>query len=297
MYHEAALLKESLDGLNINPNGIYVDVTFGGGGHAKAIVEKLDQGKLYAFDQDDDARKNLWEDSRLVFIAANFKHLQKFLRLHGIKKVDGILADLGVSSHQFNEATRGFSLRFNAKLDMRMNVNQEKSALTIVNEYGVEELSALFKMYGELRNGYRIAKTIDAWRAEQPFETTEDLNNCLKPIMPQFKWHKFLAQVYQALRIEVNDELSVLKDFLTQSADLLNPGGRLVVISYHSLEDRLVKNFIRDGKFSGEADTDFFGNRLTPLKAITRKPLTPSAEEVESNRRSSSAKLRVAEKK
>ena len=298
MYHEPVLLTKCLEGLNISTTGTYVDVTFGGGGHSRAIINTLGaDGKLLAFDQDSDAKNNLIEDSRFTFIAENFKHLKRFLRLYGIKEVDGILADLGVSSHQFDEATRGFSLRFEGPLDMRMNTSKDRTAQQIIAEYDVLELTRIFRLYGELKNAHAIAHAIVAHRAQDAIKTTADLNTCLERFIPKFKGHQFLAKVYQALRIEVNQELEVLEELLKQGTDILKPGGRFVVMSYHSLEDRLVKNYFRDGNFEGVAKKDFYGNKIAPLKVITRKPIVANSDENQRNTRATSAKLRVAEKK
>lgn len=295
-YHEAVLLKESIAGLRIDPNGTYVDVTFGGGGHSKSILEKLDKGTLFAFDQDTDAQKNSIDDNRFVLINQNFRFMQKFLRLEGVLKVDGILADLGVSSYQFDTAERGFSIREEGELDMRMNTTQELSAKQVVNEYELDDLCRIFREYGELKNAYSLAKSILSARENGEILTTEDLKEAVKKHVPPHKSNKILAQLFQAIRIEVNDELKALKEMLLQSVDLLKEGGRLSVISYHSLEDRLVKNLIKSGNFKGEIEKDFYGVPKAILKAISKKPITASEEELESNPRSRSAKLRVSEK-
>lgn len=295
-YHEAVLLKESIAGLRIDPNGTYVDVTFGGGGHSKSILEKLDKGTLFAFDQDTDAQKNSIDDNRFVLINQNFRFMQKFLRLEGVLKVDGILADLGVSSYQFDTAERGFSIRDEGELDMRMNTTQELSAKQVVNEYELDDLCRIFREYGELKNAFSISKSILLAREEGEILTTEDLKNAVKKHIPPHKSNKILAQLFQAIRIEVNDELKALKEMLLQSVDLLKTGGRLSVISYHSLEDRLVKNLIKSGNFKGDIEKDFYGVPNLILKAISKKPITASQEELESNPRSRSAKLRVSEK-
>lgn len=295
-YHEAVLLKESIAGLRIDPNGTYVDVTFGGGGHSKSILEKLDKGTLFAFDQDTDAQKNSIDDNRFVLINQNFRFMQKFLRLEGVLKVDGILADLGVSSYQFDTAERGFSIREEGELDMRMNTTQELSAKQVVNEYELDDLCRIFREYGELKNAYSLAKSILSARENSEIVTTEDLKEAVKKHVPPHKSNKILAQLFQAIRIEVNDELKALKEMLLQSVDLLKEGGRLSVISYHSLEDRLVKNLIKSGNFKGEIEKDFYGVPKVILKAISKKPITASEEELESNPRSRSAKLRVSEK-
>ncbi len=295
-YHEAVLLKESIDGLCIDPNGTYVDVTFGGGGHSKSILEKLDKGTLFAFDQDTDAQKNSIDDNRFVLINQNFRFMQKFLRLEGVLKVDGILADLGVSSYQFDTAERGFSIREQGELDMRMNTSQELSAKQVVNTYELDDLCKIFRQYGELKNAYSLAKSIFSARENAEILTTEDLKEAVKKHVPPHKSNKILAQLFQSIRIEVNDELKALKEMLLQSVDLLKEGGRLSVISYHSLEDRLVKNLIKSGNFEGEIEKDFYGVPKVILKAITKKPVTATEEELESNPRSRSAKLRVSEK-
>lgn len=295
-YHEAVLLDESLAGLSIQPNGIYVDVTFGGGGHSKSILQQLENGKLFAFDQDSDAQKNGIDDNRLVLIAENFRFIKKFLRLEGINEVDGILADLGVSSHQFDTAERGFSIREDGDLDMRMNRDQELSAKTIVNQYELNDLSRIFRQFGELNNAYALAKSIVSYREDKIIFTTEDLKEAVKHHVPPHKKNKILAQLFQAIRIEVNDELNALKEMLSQSVDLLKKGGRLSVISYHSLEDRLVKNLIKSGNFEGQIEKDFYGVPNVTLKSINRRPVTASQEELNSNPRSRSAKLRVGEK-
>ena len=295
-YHEAVLIKESIAGLRIDPNGTYVDVTFGGGGHSKSILEKLDKGTLFAFDQDTDAQKNSIDDNRFVLINQNFRFMQKFLRLEGVLKVDGILADLGVSSYQFDTAERGFSIREEGELDMRMNTTQELSAKQVVNEYELDDLCRIFREYGELKNAYSLAKSILSARENGEILTTEDLKEAVKKHVPPHKSNKILAQLFQAIRIEVNDELKALKEMLLQSVDLLKEGGRLSVISYHSLEDRLVKNLIKSGNFKGEIEKDFYGVPKVILKAISKKPITASEEELESNPRSRSAKLRVSEK-
>ena len=296
-YHQPVLLKDCIDGLNINPKGIYVDVTFGGGGHSREILKHLTTGKLYAFDQDEDALKNKIDDERFVLIKQNFKYLKNFLKMYNALPIDGLLADLGVSSHQFDEADRGFSTRFDSKLDMRMDRNSKITAADILNSYSEEELKRIFKQYGEVDNAGRLAYAIFHSRKEKKIETINDLKSAIEKCVKRGRENQYYAQVFQALRIEVNNELDVLKDLLTQSLEVLKPGGRLVVIAYQSLEDRLVKNIIRSGKFEGEIDKDFFGNQLTPFKAITRKPITPNESEILENSRARSAKLRIAEKK
>lgn len=296
MYHIPVLLKVSVDGLNIKQDGTYVDATFGGGGHAAEIMSRLQNGRLIAFDQDADAIGNKIEDDRFTLISQNFRHLKNFLRLHEIAGVDGILADLGVSSHQFDVADRGFSTRFDGLLDMRMSRNQVVSASDIVNTYSLEELITIFREYGELRNGRRLAQLIIAKREEEPIKSTAQLAETVGGCFPKNKRNKSLALVFQALRIAVNDELGALKDLLQQAADVLKQGGRLVVISYHSLEDRLVKNFIRTGNFEGKLEKDFYGNPIVLFKAIQTKPIVPEEKEIELNSRARSAKLRIAEK-
>ena len=295
-YHNPVLLKESIDGLNINPDGVYVDVTFGGGGHSKEILKRLSpKGKLFAFDQDQDAWENTLNDERFCLIKENFRYLKNFLRFQGIKSVDGILADLGVSSHQFDVAERGFSTRFDAELDMRMNQKGDLSAFMVVNNYDEAALKRLFFDFGELKNAGAIANTIVMARKDHPIKNTEQLKQVLSRFLPAHKSHKILAQIYQAIRIEVNQEMEVLKEFLTQALEVLKPQGRLSVISYHSLEDRLVKRFIKNGMFEGEPERDFFGNFSVPLKHIG-KLIVPSDEEIRMNNRARSAKLRIAEK-
>lgn len=293
-YHNPVLLFESVAGLNIDPNGIYVDVTFGGGGHSKEILKQLGaNGKLYAFDQDQDALQNVIDDDRFVLINENFRHVKRFLRFHGVKKVNGILADLGVSSHQFDEADRGFSTRFDADLDMRMNKEDELSAYDVINKYEEEKVSSILFQYGELRNSRALAKEIVKARSEKEIKTSFELKEVLRRYLPKSKEHKILAQIFQAIRIEVNQEIEVLKEFLLQTPELLIEGGRLSVISYHSLEDRLVKRFIQNGLFEGEPEKDFYGNINVPLKKVG-KLIVPSHKEIKENNRARSAKLRVA---
>lgn len=295
-YHNPVMLNESIDGLNINQDGVYVDVTFGGGGHSREILKRLGvNGKLFAFDQDVDAQANLIDDDRLVLIPENFRYIKRFLRFYGVKKVDGILADLGVSSHQFDEAERGFSTRFDAKLDMRMNRKDSLSAYKIVNEYSEEKLSDILFLYGELRNARVLARDIVTSRQEKKIKTSFELKEVLKKHLPNAKEHKILAQIFQAIRIEVNQELEVLKEFLLQVPELLNEKGRLSVISYHSLEDRLVKRFIQNGLFEGEPEKDFYGNFEVPLKRVG-KMILPTKEEIKKNNRARSAKLRIGVK-
>ena len=296
-YHVPVLLQEVIDHLQIKPGGVYVDCTFGGGGHSKAILEKLGpQGKLVAFDQDADAKQNMPDDERVLFVASNFRHLQRFLRLNGIEEVDGILADLGVSSHQFDEAERGFSIRFDAALDMRMDQRQAKTAADILNEYSEPSLHKLFEQYGEVTNSKTLARTIVDARKTTPVKTIESLKNILRPIV-KGNPNKYLAQVFQALRIEVNDELGALKEMLQQAPMVLKPGGRLAVITFHSLEDRIVKQFFRDNTFEVPDENPFsITEKKIVLKPVTKKPVTAKEEETRTNSRSRSAKLRVAEK-
>jgi len=297
VYHTPVMLKECLDGLNIKPDGIYVDVTFGGGGHSRAILEQITTGKLYAFDQDADAKEQAKQidDKNLIFVEANFRSIKQYLRLFGVKKVDGILADLGISSHQIDTPERGFSTRYDADLDMRMNQNAPISAKNIVNEYSIDDLHKILGMYGEIKNAKTAAQTIYTARLNRKIETINDLKSILQKLAPRGKENKYFAQVFQALRIVVNEEMVVLEDFLKQTPEVLAPDGRLVVMSYHSLEDRLVKNFIRSGKFSGEVEKDLFGNDIKPLESVIRKAIEASPEEVEQNPRARSAKLRIAE--
>jgi 16S rRNA (cytosine1402-N4)-methyltransferase len=295
-YHSPALLNECIEGLNIKPDGIYVDVTYGGGGHSKEILKRLTTGKLVAFDQDEDAKANIVEDERLIFVQHNFRFMRNFLKYHGIKSVDGILADLGVSSHQFDTAERGFSFRMNSDLDMRMNRKARKTAKNILNNYTWEELSRLFVVYGEITNARKLANVIVDARQGNEITTIDQFLDIIKPCIPRNIENKYMAQVFQALRIEVNNELKTLQDFLKQSAQVLKPKGRLAVITYHSLEDRLVKNFIKVGNFEGKAEKDFYGNLIAPLKAVNKDIIIPSDEEISINNRVRSAKLRIAEK-
>ncbi len=295
-YHNPVLLKESVDGLAIKPDGVYVDVTFGGGGHSREILSRLGPaGKLYAFDQDKDALENKIDDSRFTLINENFRFLKRFLRFYGVKQVDGILGDFGVSSHQFNEAERGFSTRFDAKLDMRMNQGDKLSAYEVINEYEEDQLKKLFYAYADLKNAPKLARTIVSERKNNPIETSEQLNDLLKPLLFKGKENKILAQIYQAIRIEVNQEIEVLKEFLLQTEEVLKPDGRLSLISYHSLEDRLVKRYIRSGLFEGEPEKDMYGNIDVPFKKVNGL-VVPSKEEIKQNNRARSAKLRVARK-
>lgn len=295
-YHNPVLLTETVDGLNIQPNGVYVDVTFGGGGHSREILARLgEHGKLIAFDQDKDALENAIDDSRFLLINENFRHLKQFLRFYGFKKVDGILGDFGVSSHQFDVAERGFSTRFEADLDMRMNQEAKFSAFDVINKYSEEKLRNVLSQYGELRSSAGMAKIIVEARKQRPIVSSEELKKSLGRFLPKHRENKILAQIYQAIRIEVNQELKALKEFLLQTQELLGERGRLSLISYHSLEDRLVKRFIRNGLFEGEPEKDVFGRVKVPFKRIG-KFIIPTAEEIKENNRARSAKLRIAEK-
>lgn len=295
-YHNPVLLKETVDGLAVKADGVYVDVTFGGGGHSREILNRLGpKGKLFAFDQDKDAIENAFVDERFTLINENFRYIKRFLRFHGIREVDGILGDFGVSSHQFDVAERGFSTRFESKLDMRMNQQSSLSAHQVINEYEEKQLKEVLFNYGELRNSPKIAKTIVSARKEGEIATSEKLKEILKPFLPIGKEHKILAQIYQAIRIEVNQEIEALKEFLLQTEELLEKGGRLSLISYHSLEDRLVKRYIRSGMFEGEPEKDFYGNISVPFKKVGNM-IVPTFEEIKKNNRARSAKLRVAER-
>lgn len=296
-YHIPALLTETVDGLNVKPDGVYVDVTFGGGGHSREIMRRLGKkGKLVSFDQDLDAYANRIDDPRFVFVRSNFRYLKNFLRYHGIEKVDGVLADLGVSFHHFDVASRGFSFRMDGELDMRMNVKASQKASDVLNEYSEEDLIRIFRVYGELSQPQKMARAVVQAREEKPFVMVQDLLSVAEKLIAKERAKKELACVFQALRIEVNKEMEALKQMLTQASEVLKEGGRLSVLSYHSLEDRLVKNFMKTGNFEGKAEKDFFGNMIAPLKMTSNKVIVPSAEEVERNPRSRSAKLRVAEK-
>ena len=295
-YHSPVLLNECIEGLNIKPTGIYVDVTFGGGGHSKEIMKHLGGGKLFAFDQDADAYENNLQQDGFKLIDANFRYLRNFLRMEGVKKVDGILADLGVSSHQFDVAERGFSTRFEGDLDMRMNPKSDLSAKEIVNDYSEENLANVLYKYGELKNSRRIAKEIVNARQFEKINTTTELILVVAKIVPEKYRNQFLARIFQAIRIEVNDEIVALEEMLLSAVDVLNPGGRLVVISYHSLEDRLVKNLMKKGNLEGNAEKDFFGNPIKDLNEINRKVIIATADEIKQNSRARSAKLRIAEK-
>ena len=298
IYHVPVLLQEVIDLLNIIPSGIYVDCTFGGGGHSKKILEQLNkEGRLIVFDQDEDARKNLPDDDRVIFVPHNFRHLQRFLRFHKILKVNGILADLGVSSHQINVPERGFSTRFNAAMDMRMNQKETKTAGDVLKNYSEERLHKLFEQYGEVTNSKTLAKTIVALRKTESLNTINEFKNAVYPIV-KGNPEKYFAQVFQALRIEVNDELNALKEMLEQAVNVLEEGGRIAVITFHSLEDRIVKNFFKNGNFEPEQTNDLYGNpKVNALKVITKKPVNPSVQEIKNNPRSRSSKLRVAEKR
>ena len=295
-YHLPVMLNECIEGLNIRPDGTYVDATFGGGGHSRAILSLLGEGgRLIAFDQDADALANALDDPRFTLLNENFRHAKSFLRLHGVRKVDGLLADLGVSSHQFDVAERGFSTRYEGALDLRMDQRQELTARDIVNTVDEQELERLLRLYGELPNARQMARAIVAARADRAIETTTDLREAVSRHLPRGMENKYLAMLFQALRIEVNGELEALQALLRQSVELLNPGGRIVVMSYHSLEDRLVKNFFKTGNFEGVLEKDFYGNPIVPLRVVTRKAVTAGEEELQRNNRARSAKLRVAE--
>jgi 16S rRNA (cytosine1402-N4)-methyltransferase len=297
-YHRPVLLRECIDGLQIKPDGIYVDVTFGGGGHSLAMLENLKAGRLIAFDQDEDAKQQAAQiQSRsFTFCQANFRYMKQYLKLNGVKQVDGILADLGISSHQIDSPERGFSTRFEGPLDMRMDRQGKRTAAKILNDYPEEELHKIFGMYGELKNARTAAKAIVEARARKPLATTLELKAALQAVAPRQRENKYFAQVFQALRMEVNEEMKALEDFLHQCGEVMKSGGRLVVMSYHSLEDRMVKNYINTGKVFGTIEKDFFGNPIRPFQAITRKPVMAAEKEVKENPRARSAKLRVAEK-
>ncbi len=296
-YHIPVLLKESIEGLAIYPSGVYVDVTFGGGGHSRAILSQLDtDGSLFGFDQDADAEQNIPDDERFIFVRSNFRYLYNFMRFHGeAGNVDGLLADLGVSSHHFDDKERGFSFRFEGQLDMRMNTRSGLTAADVINTYEEGKLADVFYLYGELKQSRRIASALVKARAAHPVTTIEELLEIIKPFGGKDKEKKFLAQIFQALRIEVNKEMDALKEMLMQTLEVLKPGGRLVVITYHSLEDRLVKNFLKTGNFEGKVEQDFFGNVITPFRMTHTKVIVPTPEEIENNPRSRSAKLRIAE--
>lgn len=297
-YHVPVLLKESVDGLQINPEGIYVDVTFGGGGHSREILSRLGpKGHLYSFDQDADAEQNIPADEqKFTFVRSNFRYLRNWMRYYGVEGIDGLLADLGVSSHHFDDESRGFSFRFDAPLDMRMNERDGLTAADVCNRYSEEELARLFWLYGELKNGRRLANTIVRGRADHPIATVNDLITLVRPLIGANREKKDMAKVFQALRIEVNHEMEALHEMLDAAISCLKPGGRLVVLTYHSLEDRMVKNYMRSGNAEGKVEEDFFGNRLSPLRPVNNKVIIPDADEQERNPRSRSAKLRIAEK-
>lgn len=297
-YHIPVLLEESLEGMNIAPDGTYVDVTFGGGGHSRAILKRLDDdGCLYGFDQDADAENNIPDDERFIFVRSNFRYLYNFMRYHGeVGNVDAVLADLGVSSHHFDDKDRGFSFRFDGALDMRMNTRAGSTAADVLNEYTEEALADLFYLYGELKTARKLASAVVRYRSEKKIEMIADLLEIAKPFVGKDKEKKVLAQIFQALRIEVNDEMRALREMLLGTLKILKPGGRLVVITYHSLEDRLVKNFIKTGNFEGKVEQDFFGNVTSPFRSVNNKVIVPSADEIQRNPRSRSAKLRIAEK-
>ena len=295
-YHNPVLLNECIEGLDIKPTGIYVDVTFGGGGHSKLILKNLDGGKLYAFDQDKNAHQNALSGDGFKLINANFRHLKNFLRMEGVRKIDGLLADLGVSSHQFDVAERGFSIRFDGELDMRMNTNSPLSAKQVVNEYGQQDLANILFKYGELRNSRAIAREIVNAREIETIVTTNQLIDVVGHMVPEKNRNQFLARIFQAIRIEVNDEIKALEEMLLDAVDMLNEGGRLVVMSYHSLEDRMVKNLMKKGNIEGVLEKDFFGNPIKDLKEVTRKVMVATKEQITENSRARSAKLRIAEK-
>ena len=297
MYHSPVMLKECIEGLAISAGGFYVDVTFGGGGHTRAILETLTEGKVIAFDQDEDARQNLPDDERIIFVNQNFRHLKRYLKLYHIDKVDGLLADLGVSSYQIDKPEKGFSTRFEGQLDMRMDTRKSLTAEEVINNYEEEQLATLFYLYGELNQSRKIAKAIVSKRAEQRIATTSELADIIRKYAPRNMENKVLAQAFQAIRIEVNDELGSLKEMLLQCSEVIRPGGKLVVMSYHSLEDRLVKNFIKTGNFEGEPKKDFYGNLIAPFEQVNRKIILASDEEIERNPRARSAKLRIAERR
>ena len=297
-YHVPVLLEESIDGLNLKKGGFYVDVTFGGGGHSKEILRRMDKScKLYSFDQDEDAERNIVHDERFTFVRSNFRYLKNFLKYYGVEEVDGILADLGVSSHHFDDSERGFSFRFDGKLDMRMNKRAGMTAADILNNYDEEKLADIFYLYGELKNSRKLASVIVKRRSVKPFDTIGDFLETVKPLYGKEREKKEMAKVFQALRIEVNQEMEALKEMLYSATEMLKPGGRLSVITYHSLEDRMVKNIMKTGNIEGKMEQDFFGNVKTPYKTINNKVIVPDDNEIETNPRSRSAKLRIAEKR
>lgn len=295
-YHIPVMLEACLSGLNIDPNGTYIDLTFGGGGHSREILKKIDKGHLYGFDQDPDAEKNAPDDENFTFVMANFRDLRRYLKIYGVDKVDGILADLGVSSHQIDEPSRGFSTRFEGKLDMRMSQTGDLSAATILNTYKEKALHKIFGIYGEVRNAKTLARAIVSSRANASFESIQAFKNLLDKYAPRGKYAKYSAQVFQALRIEVNQEMAALEEMLEQSTKLLKSDGRLVIMSYHSLEDRMVKNIMTKGKLHGDLEKDFYGNPIRPLEPVSKKPIVADQEEIETNKRARSAKLRIAKK-
>lgn len=297
MYHDPVMLNECIQGLNIDPEGIYADVTFGGGGHSRAILDRLTTGHLYAFDQDEDAAHNAFEDSRFTFIPQNFRYFKNFIQLYHGGKIDGVIADLGVSSHQFDTPEKGFSTRFDGRLDMRMSQENPLDAAAVVNTYDHASLTKILSLYGEVQQAHLVANDIIMARDIEPIETTAQLKDAVQARLPRGKENKVLAQIFQALRIEVNQELEALGAFLEQCPEVLKPGGRLVVMSYHSLEDRIVKNYTKTGNAEGKEEKDFFGNLLTPYKLITRKPIVPTDDEIARNSRARSAKLRIAERR
>jgi 16S rRNA (cytosine1402-N4)-methyltransferase len=296
-YHQPVLLNESINGLNINPDGVYVDATFGGGGHAKEILNRLKNGRLIGFDQDEDAVANVPDDKRFTFVKHNFRFLKNFLNYYGIESIDGIIADLGVSSHHFDTPMRGFSFRFNGNLDMRMNTKSDFSAQHLLNTYTLDQLTLIFREYGELDNARNLARKVVEARNDKPLMEIRDFLDAIVDCMPKKNENQYLAKIFQAMRIEVNKEIENLREMLEQATELLNPKGRLVVISYHSLEDRLVKNFMKSGRFEGDIETDMFGNILRPLDPVNRKVIVPDENELKFNSRARSAKLRIAEKR
>lgn len=298
VYHIPVLLNESIEGMNLKANGIYADMTFGGGGHSKEILRRMGEGcHLYSFDQDEDTEKNIVDDKRFTFVRSNFRYLRNFMRYYGVEQLDGILADLGVSSHHFDDSERGFSFRFDGKLDMRMNKRAGMTAADIVNTYDEEKLADVFYIYGELKNSRKLAATIAKARQQKQITTIGEFLDIIKPLFGREREKKELAKVFQALRIEVNHEMEALKEMLYEATDLLKPGGRLVVITYHSLEDRMVKNLIKAGNIEGKVEQDFYGNVQSPFRAVNNKVIVPTDEEVNQNPRSRSAKLRIAEKR
>ena len=295
-YHVPVLLQECIDGLSIDPDGLYVDVTFGGGGHSKEIIKQLNEGHLFGFDQDIDAKANAIDDHRFTFVRSNFKYIKNFLRYHEVERVDGILADLGVSSHHLDAAERGFAFRFEGKLDMRMNQTANQTAADVLNKYSKEDLMKIFRQYGEIKNVGKLTGKIVDRREYEPFGTIENFLEEINDCAPKYAEHKYFAKVFQALRIEVNDEMGALRKFLEKTTEVLNPNGRLVIITYHSLEDRMVKNFIRSGNIEGKIEKDIYGNYEAPFKAVNKKVIVPTEEENERNSRARSAKLRIAER-